>query len=85
MTNGGERVVGPPVFIPQDTPELKEFDRKAIHEFLRPRERSERRVQGGRAQGTTLQVVTIVASVAFDLLTSLIDLETLRPWYRRAE
>ena len=76
MTNFGGRAVGPPVFVPYQHPELKQLGRKTIHIFLRERERYLRRVQEAQSQGSAFKPVKIVASVDFDLLTSLIELDT---------
>ena len=50
-----------------------------IQTFLRERARYLRRVQDATLQGSAFNAVTLVASVDFDLLTSLIDLDTFHP------
>lgn len=43
MWNNEDRAVGPPVFVPQQHPEVKTLGRKSIHNFLRDMERNPRR------------------------------------------
>ena len=64
------------MFFPTQYPELKTLGSKAIHTFLRERERYLRLANEAAAQGSRHQPVSLVASVKFELLKALISLDT---------
>jgi len=70
------RADGPPIFSPTHYPELKQLGRRAIHAFLEERARYLRLVADAQSQGSTMQPVSVVASVKFELLKAWVALKT---------
>ena len=76
MSNTNDRPDGPPVFALTHHPELKTLGRKAIHNFLRERERYLPLVAEARSQGSAYQAISLVAAVKFELLKALVSLRS---------
>lgn len=77
MSKNEYRAVRPPISVPQQRLEWKMLGRKSMHNFLRDRERSRRLAKESVEQGSTFQPVALVASLDFDLLSSLAALDTI--------
>lgn len=67
--------IGPPVFIPHKHPELRTLGKKAIRIFLKERARYEQKAAHAANQGSMFTPASIVASIDFELLTSLIEMQ----------
>lgn len=67
--------IGPPVFIPHKHPELRTLGRKAIRTFLKERARYEQKAAQAANQGSMFTPASIIASIDFELLTSLIEMQ----------
>lgn len=58
------------------TPRLTQLGQGTIHTFLQERERCVRRMDDAQTQGSTFELVAVVASVDTELLQSVVDLDT---------
>lgn len=73
MVGHGGPSGGQPIFTPIVHPELRRLGRKNIHIFLRERERYILRLEDAQASGSSVQPVSLKASVDPDLLLSMVE------------